>query len=162
MTRIRVLLFLAAAAALLLTGDSALAAFIRCQTGVVCNGTEQADDLVGTSRSNIVNGLGGDDILTLATGDDEGYGGPGNDKVFGEEGHDRVLSGGDNNDRLEGGTGRDGLVGGTGDDVIDAVRFEEGFPEQDTISCGSGVDTVKADRADVFQDRASCERVTIV
>src|SRR3712207_2970612 len=84
MTRIRVLLFLAAAAALLLTADSGLAAFIRCQTGVVCTGTEQADDLVGTSRNNVVNGLGGDDILTLATGDDEGYGGPGNDKVFGE------------------------------------------------------------------------------
>ncbi len=162
MTRIRVLLFLAAAAALLLTGDSGLAAFIRCQTGVVCNGTEQADDMTGTSRNNIIHGLGGNDILTLNGGDDEGYGGAGNDKLFGEGGHDRVLSGGDNNDRIEGHTGRDGLYGGTGDDFIDAVRFEEGFPEQDTIACGSGFDTVKADRADVFLDRSGCERVTVV
>jgi Ca2+-binding RTX toxin-like protein len=162
MGKIRGLLFLAAAAALLLTNGSALAAFIRCQTGVVCNGTEQADDLVGTSRNNIMNGLGGNDILTLNGGDDEAYGGAGNDKLFGEGGHDRVMSGGDGHDLIEGHTGRDGLIGGTGDDVLDAVRFEEGFPERDTISCGAGFDTVKADRADVFLDRASCERVTIV
>lgn len=87
----------------------------------------------GTLRSEVIEGIGGDDRIKALGGDD---------RVTGLEGDDRI----------DGGPGDDVLDGGPGGDVIlarDATR--------DKIRCGPGRDTVAADRRDrVARD---CERV---
>jgi Ca2+-binding RTX toxin-like protein len=64
------------------------------------------------------------------------------DRVCGRRGADRVVGGG----------GRDAIVSGPGSDVIDARDRES-----DTVRCGSGVDTVLADRSD--RVATDCEHV---
>jgi Ca2+-binding RTX toxin-like protein len=72
-----------------------------------------------------------------------------------------TISGGDANDRLIGGSGNDILrgnqgydihTGGAGDDYIDSRG-----DKADTVGCGDGTDTVKADAADTIA--ADCEAV---
>ena len=65
---------------------------------------------------------------------------------------DNTIIGNDADNPLDGGEGADTLEGGSGNDDIRAVDGEV-----DTITCGSGRDTVRADRRDrVARD---CERV---
>ena len=79
-------------------------------------------------------------------------GGPRADRLGGSAGSDLVCGlGGD--DRITGGTGRDRLLGGDGDDAIDAR--DRGF---DVVGCGSGRDTVRADRVDLVG--VDCELVS--
>jgi len=101
--------------------------------GKTLTGTAHADRLVGTSFADVLNGLGGNDTL---------LGGGGND----------ILRGGAGNDVLDGGLGRDRLEGDAGNDTI---RARDG--QRDVIDCGSGRDTVVADRIDVVS--RNCERV---
>jgi len=61
------------------------------------------------------------------------------------------LTGGLGNDNLDGGVGRDIYTGGPGRDVI---RSRDGLRE--VISCGTGADTVIADRLDAA---IGCERI---
>lgn len=56
------------------------------------------------------------------------------------------------NDTLVGGAGKDVLTGGAGNDIINARDRKPG----DTISCGSGKDSVKADKGDKIA--RDCER----
>jgi Ca2+-binding RTX toxin-like protein len=79
-------------------------------------------------------------------------GGDGADAVVNTTATRSTLSGGDGNDSLEGGTGEDILrgnqgvdthTGGLGNDLIDA-RGDRG----DIVSCGDGMDTVRADISD--------------
>ena len=65
------------------------------------------------------------------------------DRVCGRKGADRIVGGG----------GRDTIVSGPGRDVIDARDSES-----DTVRCGSGADTVLAERSD--RVAADCEKVT--
>src|SRR3954469_16979916 len=65
---------------------------------------------------------------------------------------DDTLRGLRGDDTLVGGVGRDLLIGGPADDVINA---RDG--RRDTVSCGSGQDTVVADDRDVVP--AGCEQV---
>ena len=70
----------------------------------------------------------------------------------------RGLGGGDRlngragADKLYGGQGNDTLVGGAGPDLLDAGpgsdRIEARDARRDTIRCGTGRDTVIADKAD--------------
>lgn len=98
------------------------------------------DELWGTDREDTINGGAGDDKLYGRYGNDTIVGGPGKDTIAGD---------------------RDGrcnemhcdLSPGSSADTIDAVDGEV-----DTISCGPGTDTVKADAADVVD--ADCETVT--
>lgn len=106
----------------------------------VLAGTRGADVLTGTRYGDRLTGDHGDDTLTGGRGDDCLAGGPGDDR----------LSGGAGADRLDGGRGRDELSGGAGDDVIDA---RDGRAE--TVSCGAGKDTVRADKRDRLK---GCER----
>jgi hypothetical protein len=101
---------------------------------LVRSGSARADTLRGTRLGDVLRGLGG------------------NDRLFGEGGNDR-LYGGSGNDRLVGGNGRDLLDGGPGADVISARDRTH-----DTIRCGSGRDTVTADRGDAVA--RDCERVS--
>jgi Ca2+-binding RTX toxin-like protein len=100
-------------------------------------------------------------------------------------GNDRVVAGDADLDRIDGGAGDDELIGGFGDDTIvggpgkDRIRgdrparcnelhcdYGSGFGadtidardgEADSVSCGPGVDSVKADALDVVD--TDCENV---
>jgi Ca2+-binding RTX toxin-like protein len=159
MSRKLAFVMLALMAAFLLTSTDALAARVRCKAGAPsCEGTQLADSLSGTQKADKIFGYGGNDELIGNLGDDTLVGGDGNDLIFGESGAD-TISGMAGNDRMFGHDGRDTFIGGEGDDFIDAVFFEENFPEKDTIDCGPGNDTVKADRLDTVKN---CEKVTRV
>lgn len=86
----------------------------------------------GTAKADRLNGTNYADVLS---------GGRGADRLTGKRG----------NDRLDGGPGRDQINAGAGNDHIDA---RDG--ERDVVRCGSGRDTVIADRADSL---SGCEHV---
>lgn len=102
-------------------------------------------------------GKGGNDQLKGTDDDDTLDGGPGNDDLAGGYGNDAIV-GGPGQDKIVG--DRDGrcnemhcdLSPGSAADTIDAVDGEV-----DTISCGPGTDTVKADAVDVVAP--DCETV---
>ena len=98
-------------------------------------GTNKADVLSGDKAANLIWGLDGADRLL-------GY--RGNDRLFGHRGNDYLL-GGIGNDLLVGGSGRDRLIGGPGND-----RLNSRDGERDTVSCGTGRDTVVKDARDVI------------
>jgi Tol biopolymer transport system component len=83
------------------------------------------DALYGHGGNDVIDGEGGQDLLQGGAGNDRLYGGPGSDRVYG-------------------GPGRDMIWGGAGSDTID-VRDHA----RDTVRCGTGDDTVYADRTDV-------------
>ena len=93
----------------------------------VINGSPDNDQLVGTSKKEIIDagagddtidGRGGDDIVCGGDGDDKLYGGPGDDTIDGGDGIDQ-LYGGLDDDALMGGAGNDRLYGSLGDDTLD-------------------------------------------
>jgi hypothetical protein len=126
-----------------------------------------AAKVIGTDASEYVklHQVGGNGELIGNGGDDELRGGDGADKLDGGTGND-VLDGGFGDDVIVGGPGKDmisaDLAGGNcgplwckypfGNDTIDA---RDG--EVDSITCGAGADTVKADAADVVAP--DCETV---
>jgi Ca2+-binding RTX toxin-like protein len=99
------------------------------------------DRVFGRSGDDGVSGNAGDDRVSAGTGNDRAYGRSGDDGVSGNAGDDRV----------DGGIGRDRLFGRGGDDLIDARDTE-----RDVVYCGTGRDTVRADRGDLLR---GCERV---
>jgi RTX calcium-binding nonapeptide repeat (4 copies) len=105
-------------------------------------GTTAGETITGTAEADVIFARAGDDTVNAGAGDDRVYGGKGVDKLAGEGG----------NDRLKGNGGKDTLDGGAGDDLIDG-RGDGGTA--DTITCGDGVDTVRASRNDVVAD--DCE-----
>jgi hypothetical protein len=117
------------------------------------------DGLSGNSGDDRVSGGGGADRVFGRSGDDGVSGNAGNDRVSAGSGNDRVygrsgddgVSGNAGDDRVDGGPGKDRLFGRRGDDLIDA---RDG--ERDLVYCGTGRDTVRADREDVLH---RCERV---
>jgi hypothetical protein len=115
------------------------------------NGTAAADQLDGGPGGETLLGRAGADRLRGLDGDDCLVGGNGNDRLWGGKGNDR-LKGGAGHDSLDGGPGTDIITGGAGKDTIGALDGE-----QDTIACGNGRDTVRADRADRV---SGCERVS--
>jgi hypothetical protein len=120
----------------------------RCASRKV--GGRRADRLTGTSAGDTIFGRGGNDRIRGLGGDDCLFGEGGRDVLRGDAGAD-LLSGGRGADDLNGGAGRDTVKGGAGADRIgtrDGVR--------DTIVCGPGRDTVRADRTD---KASGCERI---
>lgn len=102
-------------------GESKLTAFLdyahpRIPAALMEFPTEDDDTLIGTNRSEIIDGLGGNDWIRGRMGNDELHGGAGDDFLFGNGGAD-ILYGGIGNDRLDGGPGLDILYGGPGNDV---------------------------------------------
>ena len=135
----------------------------------VLRGTQFGDRLVGRDGRDLLMGLAGDDCLEGGTGNDVLDGAGGDDRLDGASGGDR-LSGGAGDDRLTGRAGDDRLIGGPGNDVLlpgsgrdvvsagtgnDTISARDGVRE--TIDCGRGKDTVRADRHDRLRH---CERVT--
>lgn len=131
-------------------------------------GSTGADALSGGSGTDLLSGWLGEDLLLGGTGNDTLLGGSADDVLRGQYGNDRLdggagadsLDGGRGNDRLVGGPGNDRLVGGpgvdafygqSGNDSIDAVDGR-----RETVDCGPGRDTARADRIDRVR---RCDRV---
>jgi Ca2+-binding RTX toxin-like protein len=134
------------------------------------------DTIFGDANYQQLYGEGGDDHLEMrlvggffSTMD----GGPGDDtlagmyanKLVGGDGHDALWSTDGYAYRGEGGGGRDFIVGANGKDTIDAgpgADFVQVAPDRfaDTVVCGAGNDTVRADPLDTVA--ADCEHVTVV
>ncbi len=122
-------------------------------------GTSGDDELIGTGRSNRIDGfdgndrlqgLGSDDLLFGGNGADQLFGGGGNDWLRGDAGDD-LLQGGEGHDSLYGGDGWDTLNGGAGDDLLlggegaDRLIGGEG---NDTLAGGAGYDDVSGNLGD--------------
>jgi Ca2+-binding RTX toxin-like protein len=120
------------------------------------NGTNGNDVLFGTAAADTISGLGGNDLVLGARGDDTIQGGLGNDALSGGPGTD-ALYGEDGMDVLVGGPGADLLDGGPGNDYI----FAAGDATRDTISCGTGEDSVWLGATDTVTD-GSCEHVFVL
>ena len=131
-------------------------------------GTLAPDVLNGTEDDDVMRALAGNDTANGLQGNDRIFGAAGRDKLTGSEGNDALLGGG-GNDTLAGATGRDRLVGGGGNDRLagsqgknkysggsgaDKINSANGIRE--TVVCGSGRDTVRADRTDKLR---ACEKV---
>jgi Ca2+-binding RTX toxin-like protein len=129
---------------------------------------------VGTVRSIVFTGLGGDDVFINSAkvavmadggdGNDTLMGGPRNDVLIGGAGDDTLvgggqkdtLLGGDGNDTLMGGKGNDMLLGGDGDDTL------IGGPGNKQMLGGAGSDTFIRDRGHtVVLDFNSVEDIEI-
>jgi Ca2+-binding RTX toxin-like protein len=147
-------------------------------------GTDGPDTLRGTKGDDNLIGKGANDTLLSLAGDDTLLGGPGKDVVNGGSfaeplAGNKNLVGGEGNDAVQGGLGSDNVLGGEGNDfmlggefeppavkdtlsgaegneVIDVLNEPAG---KDVVSCGSGIDRVLADRADVVSP--DCEKVSI-
>jgi len=114
-------------------------------------GTSYSNGLHGLRGDDLMRGLGGNDFLTGDAGDDAVHGDSGDDWVEGNAGGD-LVTGGRGDDRLVGGLGRDVFRGGSGADLIMA---QDGFA--DLISCGAGRrDLVLFDRG-LDRVAADCE-----
>ena len=139
--------------------------------GLELDGTSHADSLAGTAVPNTIRGFGGNDDMSGGAGNDCLFGDSGNDALHGGAGEDRLyggkgndqLYGGPDEDKLYGGPGADFLTGGAGWDEFhggagnDAIDSADGRGE--SVYCGTGIDTVRADRFDRLH---GCERVNIV
>jgi Ca2+-binding RTX toxin-like protein len=135
----------------------------------VLRGTVFADRLVGGDGDDLLKGGAADDCLEGGAGADVLDGGEGNDRISGASGRDRLiggkgddkLTGGNGNDRLSGGSGNDVLSPGAGHDAIDGGAGDDTINAVDgvreTVVCGAGQDTVRADRRDRLR---GCEKVT--
>ena len=107
--------------------------------------------IVGTQARDHVRGSPGSDFVRVFASDDAARAGRGADRLHGGRGHDR-LYGGAGDDRLVGGAGRDILDGGSGNDLVAARDRRHDF-----VTCGGGVDRVRADRDDRVS--STCELV---
>jgi uncharacterized delta-60 repeat protein len=103
------------------------------QSGKSLTGNAKANTLRGTAFADTLRGLAGSDRLFGLAGPDRLFGGPGVDS-------------------LNGGAGKDLIDGGPGNDIISA---RDGTT--DSIRCGTGQDTVTADRLDKIAK--DCETV---
>lgn len=65
-----------------------------------------------------------------------------------------TLSGGDGDDGLTGFAGIDKLSGGAGNDFLSAEHGDSG----DTLDCGDGVDSFRADAGDIVQPNCENDR----
>lgn len=115
-------------------------------------GTNGPDELIGGRESDVLQGLGGDDILRAGSGNDTLFGGRGADLLLGGAGRD-VLSGGPGADTIIDTRGpalvRTGADTGRGRDF---VYVRDGRAD-DTVICGSRRSYVVVDRGDRVRGR---------
>lgn len=171
------LVFMLVSASIILASGIALAATIV--------GDNNANTITGTADPDTLLGYGGDDTITGLQGTDTVTGGDGNDTLYGSDSLTRladvegnVISGQSGDDTIVGGGGADTLSGGLGADLIvegqeddrglDTISGGDGndtilavsYPaREDRVSCGSGIDRVRADSLDDIS--SDCEYVTV-
>jgi Ca2+-binding RTX toxin-like protein len=121
--------------------DAVLLAVKTCEGGR-CEGTPDADTLIGNNATQLVLGFGGDDDIEL-------------DAIF-TSGSSDVGIGGEGRDCIDGGAGNDLMIGGPGDDnrpceftaFVDPQAALTGGPGDDRIEGGPGNDTMNG----IFDD----------
>lgn len=106
-------------------------------------GTNQGDELTGTSGDDVICGGNGKDVIDGAGGNDVIVGGNGRDELLGGDGND-LMQGRNGKDNLVGGPGLDVLEGGNGRDTLDA---RDGAPG-DALDGGRGRDDCLMDVGD--------------
>ncbi|WP_262030835.1 glycoside hydrolase family 113 [Microvirga sp. Mcv34] len=113
-------------------------------TGLVWNGTANADKLDGGYHNDTLNGAGGNDLL---------WGGAGHDRVNGGDGND-VLIGGSGDDTLDGGTGDQdkAVLSGRRADYVVTKSQDGSFAFLDSRVNGDGRDTVSGIEVFEFSD----------
>ncbi len=104
----------------------------------MADGTNANDILYGTTSSERINALAGDDTVFGDAGNDTLDGGTGDDYLTGEGGNDSLI-GGTGNDSLIGGAGADtyAFSVGDGNDTVQAPDYASG--NQDAISLLGGL-----------------------
>ncbi|MBX9259329.1 cadherin-like domain-containing protein, partial [Desmonostoc muscorum CCALA 125] len=115
-------------------------ATVTVAVGLINNGTNQPDNLVGTIGNDIINGGNGNDTIKGGAGDDSLFGENGNDILYG----DGLMDGGAGNDTLNGGNGDDTLYGGGGTDRLYGGNGNDllyGGLSSDTLTGNNGNDT---------------------
>lgn len=131
--------------------------------GGAINGTNDADNITGSSGNDVIGAMGGDDRVDAGAGDDIVKGGEGDDRIDGGSGNDALygragdddlrggsgddkLVGDEGDDQLRGGSGNDVLIGGAGDDLltggVGADRFVFGEGEDTVTDFGLGNDVI--------------------
>ena len=134
----------------------------------VIEGSGGGTRFVGDDGANVFQGGDGPNEVTGGAGDDELYGGVEDDTIDGGPGNDVVMGYG-GGDTIDGGTGSDQVEGEGGSTVSDGtggpdrITTADGF--QDTVTCGSGADSLLADSLDIIAApgfSGTCEQVTIV
>jgi Ca2+-binding RTX toxin-like protein len=125
-------------------------------------GTDKDDTLTGTMADDTIEGKKGMDSLYGNGGNDQIDGDSGDDIIQGDAGNDK-LNGNDGNDVILGGTGADKIDSGNGDDllesniVIGSTSVADG--SNDTITCGSGIDTAFINPSDGDTASSDCETI---
>lgn len=115
---------------------------------LVLVGTRGADELLGGSGDDQINGGRGRDVLIGNGGDDELGGGRGADTINGGDGDD-VIKGNRGHDTIDGGEGDNQISGGAGNDVIDSgagIDVLDGGRGDDDISSAGGADVIDGGR----------------
>jgi Ca2+-binding RTX toxin-like protein len=103
-------------------------------------GTHHAEQIRGTNNAEEIRGLGGSDEIVDGRGRDDVYGNAGVDNLIGYGGDTSV----------------DHFYGGAGRDIIQSRDIPA---VKDYVCCGTGVDRVYADKADIVS--GNCEKVSI-
>lgn len=109
------------------------------------------DSLLGSFGNDRLSGLSGRDRITGSRGRDRINGGSSNDRISGGSSGDRIA-GGSGRDRINGNSGSDRISGNSGGDRITSLDNS-----RDRVNCGTGRDSVLADRRDIVS--RNCERV---
>ena len=103
----------------------------------IIRGTNRPDRLVGDNTTDLIYGLGGDDIIRSGTGrNNEIYAGTGDDVIYGGRGRDQLLSGGTGADAILLGSHSTSVYAGSGNDYVYAHKgdaFLVGGAGDDTL-----------------------------
>ena len=127
-----------------LAGDAGADDLMGEQDADRLDGGGGADRLWGGGARDTIRGGAGGDVLRGQGGDDYLYGGAGADKPRGGAGDDTITEvPGVYSPTEPLGTGRNQVVGGGGRDRVNVANGR-----RDRVNCGSGTDTVKADKGD--------------
>ena len=114
-------------------------------------GTTLSDQITGMGGSDWIQGLDGDDCIDGGSGADTIQAGSGSDQILGRQGKD-IVRGGPDADMIRGSAGADRLTGGLGDDTVYAGAGSDRIVVRgggsDFVDCGSGTDRVIADARD--------------
>jgi Ca2+-binding RTX toxin-like protein len=157
-----------------------LSSVVDARPACTIRGTAADDNLVGTTRADVIctkagqdtaYGLEGNDTIKLGQGDDLGAGDDGSDVVKGQADDDQVCGNGQN-DRLYGGQGDDDIGGFNADNITsecyegfdgteqgetgnDWLKSRDNVSGNDFLDGGDNTDTCVIDAGDT---NTSCER----
>ena len=105
-------------------------------SNVTILGTQASNTINGTTRNDVVHGLGGNDTINGNDGNDILCGGSGNDTINGGNGNDTLL-GQQNDDFLDGGSGTDGCsLGGAS---VPPTAIQSSINCETGVTSGSGI-----------------------